>query len=184
MKINVEFDLTPDEFRQSLGLPDVEAFQKNLLENIQRQMESGVEGYDPMSLMRPFLQQPMMQQGLSQGLSEGLSQGLANFGTYQQMMLDMLRQAGSASTNSTSASSTNASGLSRAVTPALKAVRRVPGRTVLIIVVLIKVPVVVARLSQQHRRVLVPVQAHVQHPSAVIHKSVTLVWQNRWRKVD
>ena len=110
MKINVEFDLTPDEFRQSLGLPDVEAFQKNLLENIQRQMESGVEGYDPMSLMRPFLQQPMMQQGLSQGLSEGLSQGLANFGTYQQMMLDMLRQAGSASPNSTSASSANASG--------------------------------------------------------------------------
>ncbi|PKG47718.1 MULTISPECIES: hypothetical protein [Halomonadaceae] len=92
MKINVEFDLTPDEFRQSLGLPDVEAFQKNLLENIQRQMESGVEGYDPMSLMRPFLQQPMMQQGLSQGL--------ANFGTYQQMMLDMLRQAGSASASS------------------------------------------------------------------------------------
>lgn len=92
MKINVEFDLTPDEFRQSLGLPDVEAFQKNLLENIQRQMESGVEGYDPMSLMQPFLQQPMMQQGLSQGL--------ANFGTYQQMMLDMLRQAGSASASS------------------------------------------------------------------------------------
>lgn len=89
MKINVEFELTPDEFRQSLGLPDVEAFQKNLLDNIQQQMESGVEGYDPMSLMRPFLQQPMMQQGLSQGL--------ANFGTYQQMMLDMLRQAGSSS---------------------------------------------------------------------------------------
>ncbi|AQU81789.1 MAG: hypothetical protein JJT87_04330 [Halomonas sp.] len=98
MKINVEFDLTPDEFRQSLGLPDVEAFQQSLLENIQRQMESGVEGYDPMSLMRPFLQQPMMQQGLSQGL--------ANFGTYQQMMLDMLRQAGS-STSGSSNSDTN-----------------------------------------------------------------------------
>lgn len=92
MKINVEFDLTPDEFRQALGLPDVEAFQKNLLDNIQRQMESGVDGYDPMSLMRPFLQQPMMQQGLSQGLS--------NFGTYQQMMLDMLKQAGNASYSS------------------------------------------------------------------------------------
>ncbi|HBP42711.1 MAG: hypothetical protein ACTJG4_07960 [Vreelandella alkaliphila] len=89
MKINVEFDLTPDEFRQSLGLPDVEAFQQSLLENIQRQMESGEDGYDPMNLMRPFLQQPMMQQGLSQGL--------ANFGTYQQMMLDMLRKAGSSS---------------------------------------------------------------------------------------
>lgn len=92
MKINVEFDLTPDEFRHALGLPDVEAFQQSLLNNIQRQMESGVDGYDPMSLMRPFLQQPMMQQGLSQGL--------ANFGTYQQMMMDMLKEAGSASYSS------------------------------------------------------------------------------------
>ncbi|WP_430886811.1 hypothetical protein [Halomonas llamarensis] len=89
MKINVEFDLTPDEFRRALGLPDIEAFQQNLLNNIQRQMESGVDGYDPMSLMKPYLQQPMMQQGLSQGL--------ANFGTYQQMMMDMLKQAGNAS---------------------------------------------------------------------------------------
>lgn len=93
MKINVEFDLTPEEFRQALGLPDVEAFQKELLSRIQKQMESGVEGYDPMSLMQPFLQQP----GLPQGLSQGLSQGLASFGTYQQMMLDMLRQAGAGS---------------------------------------------------------------------------------------
>ena len=109
MKINVEFDLTPDEFRQSLGLPDVEEFQKHLLENIQRQMESGVEGYDPMSLMRPFLQQPMMQQGLSEGLSKGLSQGLANFGTYQQMMLDMLRQAGNAASDDATAADEKAS---------------------------------------------------------------------------
>ncbi|MYL23814.1 hypothetical protein GLV89_08415 [Halomonas alkaliantarctica] len=92
MKINVEFDLTPDEFRRALGLPDVEAFQQSLLANIQRQMESGVDGYDPMSLMRPYLQQPMMQQGLSQGL--------ASFGTYQQMMMDMLKQAGNASYSS------------------------------------------------------------------------------------
>ena len=91
MKINVEFDLTPDEFRRSLGLPDVEAFQQDLLNRIYKQMESGVEGYDPMSLMQPFLQQP----GLSQGMTQGLSQGLASFGTYQQMMLDMLRKASS-----------------------------------------------------------------------------------------
>ncbi|MFW3616727.1 DUF6489 family protein [Billgrantia antri] len=90
MKINVEFDLTPEEFRRALGLPDVEAFQQELLGRIQKQMESGVEGYDPMSLMKPFL-----QQGFPQDMSQGLSQGLASFGTYQQMMLDMLRQAGS-----------------------------------------------------------------------------------------
>ncbi|MDR9440601.1 MAG: DUF6489 family protein [Halomonas sp.] len=91
MKINVEFDLTPDEFRRALGLPDVEAFQKDLLNRIHKQMESGVEGYDPMSLMQPFLQQP----GLSQNLSQNLSQGLSSFGNYQQMMLDMLTKAAS-----------------------------------------------------------------------------------------
>lgn len=90
MKINVEFDLTPEEFRRALGLPDVEAFQQELLNRIYKQMESGVEGYEPMNLMKPFL-----QQGLPQDMSQGLSQGLASFGTYQQMMLDMLRQAGS-----------------------------------------------------------------------------------------
>lgn len=93
MKINVEFDLTPEEFRQSLGLPDVESFQRDLLERIQKQVESGAEGYDPMSLMQPFLQ----QSGMPQGLTQGLSQGLSSFGSYQQMMLDMLRQASSGS---------------------------------------------------------------------------------------
>lgn len=96
MKINVEFDLTPEEFRRALGLPDVEAFQQELLNRIQKQMESGVEGYDPMSLMKPFL-----QQGLPQDMSQGISQGLASFGTYQQMMLDMLRQAGNSMGQST-----------------------------------------------------------------------------------
>lgn len=109
MKINVEFDLTPEEFRQSLGLPDVEAFQQNLLENIQRQMESGVDGYDPMNLMRPFLQQPMMQQGVSQGL--------ANFGTYQQMMLDMLRKAGASGSSAEQDSGTSQGGSQEAAKP-------------------------------------------------------------------
>ncbi|QJQ95353.1 MULTISPECIES: hypothetical protein [Halomonadaceae] len=98
MKINVEFDLTPQEFRQSMGLPDVEAFQRDLMSRIQQQMEAGVEGYDPMSLLQPFLQQPFFRDTLQQPfMKEGMAQGLANFGTYQQMMLDMLRQAGSPS---------------------------------------------------------------------------------------
>ncbi|MDZ7853606.1 MAG: hypothetical protein U5L98_13455 [Halomonas sp.] len=101
MKINVEFDLTPEEFRQALGLPDVEAFQKDLLNRIQKQMESGVEGYDPMSLMQPFLQQP----GLSQNVSQNLSQGLSSFGNYQQMMLDMLTKAASSTSSGGGAAS-------------------------------------------------------------------------------
>ena len=80
MKVHVEFDLTPQEFRQAMGLPDVEAFQQELMAHVRRQMEAGVEGYDPWSLMQPFLQQ-------------GMAQGVASFGHYQQMLMDMLRQA-------------------------------------------------------------------------------------------
>lgn len=80
MKVHVEFDLTPAEFRQAMGLPDVEAFQQELMGHIRHQMEAGVEGYDPWSLMQPFLQQ-------------GMAQGVASFGHYQQMLMDMLRQA-------------------------------------------------------------------------------------------
>ncbi|PAU75374.1 hypothetical protein [Halomonas salipaludis] len=96
MKINVEFDLTPQEFRQAMGLPDVEAFQNDLMARIQQQMEAGVEGYDPMSLMQPFLQQPFFKEGMQQPfMKDSMAQSLASFGSYQQMMLDMLRQAGS-----------------------------------------------------------------------------------------
>lgn len=102
MKINVEFDLTPTEFRQALGLPDVEAFQQELMSRIQQQMEAGVEGYDPMSLLQPFLQQqPFTQQPF-------FKDSLASFGNYQQMMLDMLRKASNANTASTSGERENA----------------------------------------------------------------------------
>ncbi|SFH64044.1 DUF6489 family protein [Modicisalibacter xianhensis] len=89
MKIHVEFDLTPTEFRQAMGLPDVESFQRELMSRIQQQMEAGVEGYDPWSLMQPFMQQ-------------GLTQGMASFGNYQQMMLDMMRKAGTGHRSETS----------------------------------------------------------------------------------
>src|SRR5690554_3724761 len=108
MKINVEFDLTPEEFRQALGLPDGEAFQKDLPNRIRQQMEAGREGYDPMTVMRPCLQRSGVGQGLSRGLAEGRPQGLASFGSYQQMMLDMLKQAGQGAGTRAEAGSTQA----------------------------------------------------------------------------
>ena len=104
MKINLEFDLTPAEFRQSLGLPDVEAFHNELMSRIQQQMDAGVEGYDPMSLLQPFLKTPFMptafQDSLKGNFQDNLSQGMTSFGHYQQMMLDMLRQAQAAASKS------------------------------------------------------------------------------------
>ena len=55
MKINVEFDMTPDEFRKVMGLPDIEAFQKEMMENIIEKMKTGEDGYDPFTLFQPFM---------------------------------------------------------------------------------------------------------------------------------
>lgn len=73
MKVNIEVDMTPDEFRKAMGLPDVEKFQEELMGKIRQQMEEGVEGYDPLSLMKPFV-----------------SQSFDSVETYQKLMMQML----------------------------------------------------------------------------------------------
>ncbi len=55
MKITIDLDVTPEEMRRFLGLPDVQEFQKELLERAREQMEAGAEGYDPMTLLKPYL---------------------------------------------------------------------------------------------------------------------------------
>jgi len=54
MKIRINVDLTPEEARAFFGLPDVVSFQQELLKTIREQMLAGVEGFDPISLMKPF----------------------------------------------------------------------------------------------------------------------------------
>ena len=55
MKINVEFELTPEEFRRALGLPDVAALQEELLAKMRERIEQGLTEYDPVKLMEPFV---------------------------------------------------------------------------------------------------------------------------------
>lgn len=55
MKIRVDVDLTPEEFRSLLGLPDVSEIQKEMVDQFKQQMLNGAEGYDPLSLMKPYL---------------------------------------------------------------------------------------------------------------------------------
>ncbi len=57
MKINIEIDITPEEFRKLMGWPDVRGFQDELLDHLRQQMRAGAEGYDPISLMKPFMTQ-------------------------------------------------------------------------------------------------------------------------------
>lgn len=59
MKINIEFDMTPEEFRQAMGLPDVQEFQNEVMKAMMEKMLSGEDGYDAMSLFKPMMSESM-----------------------------------------------------------------------------------------------------------------------------
>lgn len=54
MKIRLEFDISAAEVRRVLGLPDVDQLQKEVIDAIRERMVAGVEGFDPLSLLRSF----------------------------------------------------------------------------------------------------------------------------------
>ena len=82
MKVNIELEMTPEEFRKSMGLPDVQPFQEELMRKISEQMEAGVDGYDPLSLFKPFA-----------------SQGFDSVSGYQKMMMDLISSYGQSSSS-------------------------------------------------------------------------------------
>jgi hypothetical protein len=59
MKINIEFDMTPEELRQAMGLPDVQEFQSEVMKGMMEKMMSGEEGYDAVSLFKPMMSENM-----------------------------------------------------------------------------------------------------------------------------
>ena len=74
MKINIEIDLTPEEFRKLMGWPDVHEFQNEIFEQIRNKMVTGVEGYDPLSVMQPYMAQSAGAMDAFQKLMSGFMQ--------------------------------------------------------------------------------------------------------------
>ena len=62
MKVNLELDLTPEELRRLLGLPDVAPINDMLVERLSDQVEKGLDG----TLLRNMAQ--AMVRGGTQGL--------------------------------------------------------------------------------------------------------------------
>lgn len=56
MKIKVEFDITPAELRESLGLPDVSGLQEEVIEALQTRLKDTVENYDPTSMIKGWVE--------------------------------------------------------------------------------------------------------------------------------
>ena len=74
MKINVTMETTPAELREFLGLPEVQQLQAEMIDKIREQMQAGVEGFDPLTMMRPFIAPDLrsmesMQRAFWNGLS-------------------------------------------------------------------------------------------------------------------
>lgn len=52
MNIKIDVDMTPEEMRRLVGLPDVQEFNKQVMDKMLEKMLGGAEGYDPMSLFQ------------------------------------------------------------------------------------------------------------------------------------
>ncbi len=54
MKISIDVDITPEELRRFLGLPDVTVLHEEMVDKIRDRL-AGAEGFDPASLVGPMM---------------------------------------------------------------------------------------------------------------------------------
>lgn len=66
MKINISIDATTEEMREFLGLPNIKPLQDDMLKAIRNNMQQGVAGFDPLSLMKPFFPAQMQSMEMLQ----------------------------------------------------------------------------------------------------------------------
>jgi len=55
MKVNIEIDMTPQEARAFMGLPDVAPMQGKMLEEMQARMKAAFDANDPDAMMRAWM---------------------------------------------------------------------------------------------------------------------------------
>lgn len=85
MNIKLDIDATPEELRRFFGLPDVHPLQEELMQKVREKMVAGIDGFDPMTLMKPFLPEHLqsleaLQRQFWQGLVKQPGAGAASSG--------------------------------------------------------------------------------------------------------
>jgi hypothetical protein len=55
MKVHIEMDMTPEEARTFMGLPDVQPMQQRLMDEMQARMKAAFDANDPEGMMRAWL---------------------------------------------------------------------------------------------------------------------------------
>ena len=77
MKVNITMDMTPEEARAFMGLPDVAPLQKRMLDDMQARMKAAFDANDPEGMMRAWMP-----------LSSGFGGGADAFQKFQKAMWD------------------------------------------------------------------------------------------------
>lgn len=57
MKVNITVEMTPQEARAFLGLPDVAPMQQQMMEEMQARMKAAFDAGDPEGMMRAWVPQ-------------------------------------------------------------------------------------------------------------------------------
>ena len=55
MKVNIEMDMTPQEARAFMGLPDVAPIQKKMMEEMEARMKAAFDAGDPEGMMKAWM---------------------------------------------------------------------------------------------------------------------------------
>ena len=55
MKVNIEFDMTPEEARRMMGLPDMTKIQDDMMKEFQARAKAAMDTGDPEGMLRAWL---------------------------------------------------------------------------------------------------------------------------------
>jgi len=75
MNVKIDIDISPDEVRKLFGLPDIEAFQRQLMDDIRVRIAEGAEGYDPLKLFQPYLSSTMASWDMFRKMMSAATEG-------------------------------------------------------------------------------------------------------------
>jgi Family of unknown function (DUF6489) len=64
MKVNIELDMTPEEARKLMGLPDVTKLQDKMLAEMERRMKAALDTSDPQAMLKAWM--PIGGQGFEE----------------------------------------------------------------------------------------------------------------------
>lgn len=81
MKVKIDLDMTAEEARTLMGLPDLEPMQQRLLEQLEKQVSNNLSYMDPEAMIRAVL--PAGAQGLEkfQDMMWGMARSAMGGGT-------------------------------------------------------------------------------------------------------